>query len=430
MDDPNIVVDESARLIPCTLNYTFMASMINIDSYIYSPMRFVVLIHVPREDVQGFVDDWRNRRPQDVKILLHPHISAETVNGAQFLAAVDAKKMSSVTDYCRLLEVQGAKVQLISIYGDRSTSRELKKFYDDKSRADRHNGKAKIRMLRGVGSTKSLKLLPLIDWRTDDKELKVETGVSYLVKTDNNTILFDLSLNNNEEDPSPLLQNMRKLGITIKDIDTIFITHNHGDHVGGGKWAKDKTFSATGHQEPLGGIKVYVPTHMTYPGLKPVYARNPIVIGKGIASTGTIANGMYSMGFIEEQGLAVNVDGKGIVLIVGCGHQTVPRLLERARLLFDEPIYGVIGGLHYPVMGGPREVYGYAIHKYAGTGKPPWEHITVEELEANIELLKGLNLKLVALSPHDSSDVSMKAFRDAFPNGYRELRVGESIVVE
>jgi 7,8-dihydropterin-6-yl-methyl-4-(beta-D-ribofuranosyl)aminobenzene 5'-phosphate synthase len=138
---------------------------------------------------------------------------------------------------------------------------------------------------------------------------------------------------------------------------------------------------------------------------------------------------LYFWGFTEEQSLAVNVDGRGIVLIVGCGHHTVPRLLERARALFDEPIYGLIGGLHYPVMGGPKEVYGYAGHKYVGTGKPPWEHITVEELNANIELLKGLNLRLVALSSHDSSDVSMRAFRDAFPDAYGNLRVGEPIIV-
>ncbi|MFH0851003.1 MAG: hypothetical protein V1924_08710 [Candidatus Bathyarchaeota archaeon] len=89
-----------------------------------------------------------------------------------------------------------------------------------------------------------------------------------------------------------------------------------------------------------------------------------------------------------------------------------------------------MGGLHYPVMGGPIEVFGFALHKYVGTGKPPWDHITVDELQANIQLLKGLNLKLVALSPHDSSDLSMEAFRDAFPEAYRDLRVGEPIIVE
>ncbi len=327
------------------------------------------------------------------------------------------------------LEEQGAKVQLISIYDDKTTSRELKKFQSAKRRVERHNKKVKSRNLKGLGSTKNLTVLPLIDWRTNQEGLMVETGVSYLVKTDDKSILFDTGLNNKEEDPSPLLRNMMKLGVTLNEIDTVFITHNHGDHVGGGKWAEDKTFNITGHQEPLSGIKVYVPTKMPYPGLEPVYARDPMVIGKGVASTGTIANSMYLWGFTEEHSLAVNVEGKGIVLIVGCGHHTVPKLIERARAIFKEPIYGIIGGLHYPVMGGPREVYGYAGHKYVGTGKPPWEHITIEELKTNIELLKGLNLGIIALSPHDSSDVSMRAFMDAFPGVYRSLMVGEPIIV-
>jgi 7,8-dihydropterin-6-yl-methyl-4-(beta-D-ribofuranosyl)aminobenzene 5'-phosphate synthase len=392
-------------------------------------MRFIVLIDVPREGVQGFVDTWRSRRPKDVRVLLRPHVSAEALRGAQLLTVVEAKKLSPITDHCRSLEGEGAKVQLVPIQDDKSASRELKKFHSAKRRAERYNRNVKARRLKGVGSTKNLTVLPLIDWRANDDGLKVETGVSYLVRTDSNTILFDAGLNSGEEDPSPLLLNMRKLGVALNEIDTIFISHNHGDHVGGGKWAKDKTFSVTGRQEPLGDIRVYVPTRMTYPGLNPVYTRDPMVIGAGIASTGTVANSMYLGGFIEEHSLAVNVDGRGVVLVVGCGHHTVPKLIERARALFNEPIYGVIGGLHYPVMGGPREVYGYAGHKYGGTGKPMWEHITVEELNTSIELLNGLNLGLVALSPHDSSVVSIEAFRDAFPDAYRDLRVGEPIIV-
>jgi len=392
-------------------------------------MRFIILLDVPREGVQSFIDDWRSRRPKDVKVLLRPHVSAEPIRGSQLLTVVEAKKLSPITDYCRSLERQGAKVQLVPIQDDKSASRELKKFYSAKRRAERHNRNVKTGKLKGVGSTKNLTVLPLIDWRANDEGLKVETGVSYLVRTDGNTILFDTGLNSGEEVPSPLLLNMRKLGVKLNEIDTVFISHNHGDHVGGGKWAKDKTFSVTGSQEPLGDVKAYVPTRMTYPGLNPVYARDPLVIGEGIASTGTVANSMYQGGFIEEHSLAVNVDGKGVVLVVGCGHHTVPKLLERARALFSEPIYGVIGGLHYPVMGGPREVYGYAGHKYGGTGKPLWEHITVEELNANIELLKSMNLGVVALSPHDSSLVSMEAFRNAFPGTYRDLRVGEPIIV-
>jgi len=392
-------------------------------------MRFILLLTVLNEGIQSFVDSWKSQKPEGLKILLRPHISAEPINDAQFLTVVEADNMKTITDYCKLLESYGAKVQLILTSDDRSTSKELRKFYNAKKQAERHNSKAKTLKLQGMGSTKRLTVLPLIDWHTNNKELMVETGVSYLVKTDNNTILLDTGLNSNGMVPSPLTHNMMKLGIKMDEVDTIFITHKHGDHVGGNKWSKDKTFSITGSHELLKDIRVIVPTEMSYPGLKPLYAHEPMILGMGVATTGTIANSMYLTGFIEEQSLIVNVEGKGMVIIVGCGHNTIPRLLERARAIIDEPIYGLIGGLHYPVMGGPTEVYGYAGHKYGGTGKPPWEHITVEELNANIELLKDLKLRLVALSPHDSSDFSIRSFKSAFPDVYLNLRVGEPIII-
>ncbi len=73
-----------------------------------------------------------------------------------------------------------------------------------------------------------------------------------------------------------------------------------------------------------------------------------------------------------EQALAVNVAGKGIVLIIGCGHQTLERAVARTEALFDEPLYGVIGGLHFPVTG--SRIRG-GVQRVIGTGKPPWQFI-------------------------------------------------------
>jgi 7,8-dihydropterin-6-yl-methyl-4-(beta-D-ribofuranosyl)aminobenzene 5'-phosphate synthase len=72
----------------------------------------------------------------------------------------------------------------------------------------------------------------------------------------------------------------------------------------------------------------------------------PQAIAPGIASTGPIPRQMFFFGQTLEQSLAVNVEGKGIVLIIGCGHPTIQRILERAEMLFDAPTYGVVGGLH------------------------------------------------------------------------------------
>ncbi len=202
--------------------------------------------------------------------------------------------------------------------------------------------------LAGLGSTRVLEVLPLVDWNVANSRLRGEAGVSYLIRTDQSSILFDVGGNLEGTDPSPLVANMRQLGIKLADIDTIVISHNHTDHVGGLQMAMGRTFSLDYRQVDLQGKRVFVPISMTYPGIEPIVARAPTVLAPGVATTGPIPSRIY-IGPVNEQALAINVEGKGLVLIVGCGHQTVPRLLERTAELFDGPIYGVIGGLHYPV---------------------------------------------------------------------------------
>ena len=77
----------------------------------------------------------------------------------------------------------------------------------------------------------------MIDWQTANEYLMGEAGVSYLIKTDQSTILFDLGLNGKQSDPSPLLHNMKHIGVAVDDFDAIVvISHNHRDHVGGSRW--------------------------------------------------------------------------------------------------------------------------------------------------------------------------------------------------
>jgi 7,8-dihydropterin-6-yl-methyl-4-(beta-D-ribofuranosyl)aminobenzene 5'-phosphate synthase len=93
---------------------------------------------------------------------------------------------------------------------------------------------------------------------------------------------------------------------------------------------------------------------------------------------------------------------EGLVLITGCGHPTMERLVERAETLYGQAVIGIVGGLHY-------------------------EKATTEEVQPHIEYLQPRRLRLVALSPHDSSPDALEAFRSAFPQAYQELRVGTVI---
>ena len=125
----------------------------------------------------------------------------------------------------------------------------------------------------------------------------------------------------------------------------------------------------------------------------------------------------------------VNVAGKGIVLIIGCGHQTIERIIERARALFDIPIYAIIGGLHFPVRGGRIMLGPVNVQRLVGADRPPWRGLGESDVENAITAIKKAAPKIVALSPHDSSDWSLDRFRQAFGPAYQDIRVGKEIVI-
>lgn len=56
----------------------------------------------------------------------------------------------------------------------------------------------------------------------------------------------------------------------------------------------------------------------------------------GVASTGTIPRQLV-FGWMDEQALVVHVEGRGAVLVVGCGHQTVSELLRAIRPCVRRP---------------------------------------------------------------------------------------------
>lgn len=257
-----------------------------------------------------------------------------------------------------------------------------------------------------IGETQTFELLPLYE-AASLEGLENGHGVSYLIRTDSTTILFDLGYNLNSS-PSPLEKNMAALGISLADIDTLVLSHRHPDHVGGQKWWNANTFSVSGNSQPaLAGLSIYVPEAMEYPGSTPVLSTVPVHLAGGVATTGTMT---YAQPFPiwlstptgDEQSLAVNIHGKGIVLITGCGHMGLKTLLERAQATFDVPVVGVIGGLHYG-------------------------NASADTLQTEIQLLRELNPVIVALSPHDSNETALEAFAQAFPEAYQDIQVGEPI---
>jgi len=167
-----------------------------------------------------------------------------------------------------------------------------------------------------------MKITILYDNTVFQSGLKSDWGFSCLVETQNRTILFDTGTNG-----SLLLENMRKLGIDPLSIKDVFISHPHFDHIGG--------LSAFLNEN--NNIQIYVPISLR--GIRNakeiIYVDESRELHENIFSTGQLDN--------IEQSMAVKTD-KGLVLIVGCSHPEVGKILKAASQFGK--VYAIIGGLH------------------------------------------------------------------------------------
>lgn len=302
-----------------------------------------------------------------------------------------------------------------------------------KNRVQREIDGTSVEKIINPGTVKSLTILPLIDYFTDDCRFKTEAGVAYHLKADDTEILMDVGANAKKEHPSPLLYNMTLAGKKFGDLDAIYISHRHLDHVGGMKEQKQRQFSMSSQYVELPAIPVYSPEPITpsekNPGPENKVLIHPQVIKDGIISMGAMPRALYLMGYTLEQSLAFNVAGKGIVVVIGCGHQTIQRIIERTRAIFNEPIYGIIGGLHLPAGGGRMKIGPVDIQPIVGTDRYPWNKINDLDTESAIDAVKSINPSVIALSPHDSSDRSLNRFKEEFGDKFQIIKAGTPISI-
>ncbi len=287
--------------------------------------------------------------------------------------------------------------------------------------------------IKSFGEISKLSLLPLIDSKSTNSSFKTEPGVSYLIKADDTTILMDLGFNKNKEHPSPLLHNMKLVDFNPKDIDMIYVSHLHLDHLGGIAEQKKKEFSFSHGSVDIPPVDVYAPEPLKPSKFNPNHKmhanKEPHIIKDGIVSMGIIPRHLFIMGYTAEQNIAFNLKGKGLVIIVGCGHQTIGEIIKRAKMLFDIPIYAIIGGLHFPINGGRIMIGPINLQYMVGSDSVPWKGLIMNDFHNSIKAIKEANPQIISLSAHDSSDWAIEEFKKTFGNKYRDLRVGDEIIL-
>ena len=166
-----------------------------------------------------------------------------------------------------------------------------------------------------------MKIIIIFDNEVWEEGLRPAWGFSCLVEAYGERILFDTGSNG-----SILLENMKKLDIEPTTIDTIFISHAHGDHTGG-----------LSNFLKIHPIKVYIPYSYSKQcrGRRIIRVKDPLKIYENIFSTGELKG--------IEQSLVVKIE-TGLVVIVGCSHPGVKNILE-ATSQFGKAV-ALIGGLH------------------------------------------------------------------------------------
>ena len=214
-----------------------------------------------------------------------------------------------------------------------------------------------------------------------DDALRAEHGFAALVSITKGgrttRVLFDAG-----RTPDGLVENMRRLDLSPRDLDIVVLSHGHWDHVMG----------MEGLIGQVGRVNMPVLIHpafwtrrrLAFPGADPVELpttsrsalegagfeiveeRQPsFLLDSSVLVTGEIdRTTSFEHGFagheayrdgawhpdpliLDDQALVAIVRGRGLVVLTGCGHSGIINILRYVRALTGEhQIHAVIGGFH------------------------------------------------------------------------------------
>lgn len=212
-------------------------------------------------------------------------------------------------------------------------------------------------------------------------------GFSALVEYGDHRWLFDTG-----GDPVMLADNARALDVDLGACQALVLSHPHGDHIGG----IDAVLEACPE------IVVYLLDSFPDGFVRRLEERGPVI---QVPSDGLEpVRGLYLTGGIPgpipEQALVVDA-GPGLVIITGCAHPGVVKMVEAVEERIDRPIELVIGGFHL------------------GSASPA----EVKEVAAG---LKALGVRSLAPT-HCTGEQAMQILREYYGEDYHRVGAGSTI---
>ncbi|MCW3982623.1 MAG: MBL fold metallo-hydrolase [Candidatus Bathyarchaeota archaeon] len=206
-----------------------------------------------------------------------------------------------------------------------------------------------------------------------------EHGFSMLIRVFSDkkvhSILFDTGIS-----PEGVVENAKRMGLDLGEVDYVVLSHGHYDHFGGLNSAlktinkedlplvtHEDMFKRRGTKGSKGEIHQYPPFPKTAKAhSKIINTTNPLLIASDLACvTGEIPrtvefekgltnSQIFSKGtwqpdplIADERAIVFNVKSKGLVVISGCAHAGIINTLKYAQQIVGvKEVYAVLGGFH------------------------------------------------------------------------------------
>lgn len=214
-----------------------------------------------------------------------------------------------------------------------------------------------------------MKLQVLVDNNTYiDEYFLGEPAVSYYIEDNEAKILFDTGYSD------AFISNANKMGVDLKQINTIVFSHGHNDHTRGFQYLPEymnlSNVTVVAHpfcfnsklleKEDIGApfqlekmkeicnlrlsdVPLQISDNIVFLGEIP--SMNKFEVRKKIGSYN--CNGIWRDDLSKDDSAIVYKSEKGLFIITGCSHSGICNIIEYAKKVCNEDkIAGIIGGFH------------------------------------------------------------------------------------
>lgn len=223
-------------------------------------------------------------------------------------------------------------------------------------------------------ATRKAQITILYDAFGKPSTMQKDWGFAALIEYGGKRILFDTGNN-----PDILARNAKAKGADLSKLDFVVLSHRHGDHMGGLNYllrvnpkvkiyAPKENFGVYGFSLPSS----FYPKDESLPSEQRYYDGTPPEVMKFgsawpranfelIEKTTEIAPRIHLIALVSDKpttlelrelSLAIDTPD-GIVLIVGCSHPGIDKIVEAANSI-NQRIHIIIGGLHLVVAKDPE----------------------------------------------------------------------------